>query len=472
MSIKAMARKFRVSKNTIRKYIRAEGAPEMKARIYGSQVNPFKSEVASMIKKGFIGTRIYNELKGLGFEGSLSSVHRYLKKVRPQVEPTKMSSRFETGAGQQMQYDWKEWVLPIGNTSTKIYIHSLILSFSRMKFYVASLNITTADILQALHKGMTFFDGFGQELVIDNPKQMVVFHGKNGTIRYNDSFLKFCGLFGIRPNPCENYRPQTKGKVERPFLVLQEHFLKGLAVTDWDDLAHRLETFTHEVNHQYHRGIETTPASRFDIEKPALCQIPCVDPSAWRITELRKVSRDGYISLGAQVYPVPMNLCGKEVLVESLFGTTFKVFRAGVLICELTKRLDGSAHIAHPEHDTINTQYEEARHRRRARPVIEFIRLFGDQANVFLDGLKQTQGENLYFHLDGILMLTQFYQLEDIASVLNDCIEIQVFHKNTVKNLLSSKSMKFPVATPGLAVQLPSAAISRPLSAYKEIAHV
>lgn len=333
MSIKAMARKFRVSKNTIRKYIRAEGAPEMKARIYGSQVNPFKSEVASMIKKGFIGTRIYNELKGLGFEGSLSSVHRYLKKVRPQVEPTKMSSRFETGAGQQMQYDWKEWVLPIGNTSTKIYIHSLILSFSRMKFYVASLNITTADILQALHKGMTFFDGFGQELVIDSPKQMVVFHGENGTIRYNDSFLKFCGLFGIRPNPCENYRPQTKGKVERPFLVLQEHFLKGLAVTDWDDLAHRLETFTHEVNHQYHRGIETTPASRFDIEKPALCQIPCVDPSAWRITELRKVSRDGYISLGAQEYPVPMNLCGKEVLVESLFGTTFKVFRAGVLIC-------------------------------------------------------------------------------------------------------------------------------------------
>ena len=141
-----------------------------------------------------------------------------------------------------------------------------------------------------------------------------------------------------------------------------------------------------------------------------------------------------------------MNLCGKEGVVESLFGTSFRVMRAGVLVCELAKR--------------------------RSVPVIEFIRLFGDQGESFLDGLKKTQKENLYFHIDGILMLTQFYQLEDILTVLKDCIEIQVFHKNTVKNLLGSKSIKFPIATPCLSISIPSASISRPLSAYKEVARV
>ena len=293
----------------------------MKPRLYGSHVNPFKEEVGVMIKNEFIGTRIFNELLALGFKGSLSSVHRYLKKHRPSVNREKMSSRFETEAGKQMQYDWKEWALDIGGAPTKIYVHSLILSFSRKKFYVASLNITTSDILQAIHQGMTYFGGFGQELVIDNPKQMVLSHGKNGVIRYNDAFLRFCGLFGISPNPCENYRPQTKGKVERPFLVLQEHFLKGLAVTDWSDLSHQLEIFTSTVNHRYHSGIETTPDHRFEIEKPMLCPIPCVEPSAWRVTQLRKISQDGYVSLDGKRYPVPMNLCGKEVVVESLFGT-------------------------------------------------------------------------------------------------------------------------------------------------------
>ena len=472
MSIKAMARKMGVSKNTIRKYLRSKGVPEMKPRLYGSHVNPFKEEVGVMIKNEFIGTRIFNELLALGFKGSLSSVHRYLKKHRPSVNREKMSSRFETEAGKQMQYDWKEWALDIGGAPTKIYVHSLILSFSRKKFYVASLNITTSDILQAIHQGMTYFGGFGQELVIDNPKQMVLSHGKNGVIRYNDAFLRFCGLFGISPNPCENYRPQTKGKVERPFLVLQEHFLKGLAVTDWSDLSHQLEIFTSTVNHRYHSGIETTPDHRFEIEKPMLCPIPCVEPSAWRVTQLRKISQDGYVSLDGKRYPVPMNLCGKEVVVESLFGTSFRVMRAGVLVCELAKRLEGPTQTPHPEHAMINAQYEDSRHKRRSVPVIEFIRLFGDQGESFLDGLKKTQKENLYFHIDGILMLTQFYQLEDILTVLKDCIEIQVFHKNTVKNLLGSKSIKFPIATPCLSISIPSASISRPLSAYKEVARV
>ena len=204
------------------------------------------------------------------------------------------------------------------------------MSFSRKKFYVVSWGITTSDILQALNAGIDYFGGFAQELVIDNPKQMVLSHRKNGVIRYNDAFLKFCGLFGIIPNPCENYRPQTKGKVERPFLYLQEHFLKGLQVNNWVDLETRLRTFTDAVNMNYHSGIDTTPEDRFKIEQPSLKAIPRVEPSAWRVSEIRKISRDGYVSLGAQLYPVPMHLCGKQVVVESIFGKLYHIKYAGV----------------------------------------------------------------------------------------------------------------------------------------------
>lgn len=474
MSIKGLARKFKVSKNTIRKYLREEGLPVMKKRVYGSQVEPFKAQVELMIEKKMIGTRIFNELKQKGFEGSQSSVHRYLQKMGKSAgSGAKMSSRFETGPGEQMQYDWKEWSLQIGMIPIKLYIHSLILSFSRKKFYVISLTITTATILQAIYEGMVYFGGFARELVIDNPKQMVLVHRKSGEIRYNDAFLKFCGLFGIIPNPCENYRPQTKGKVERPFLYLQEHFLRGLEVRSLAELEARLQDFTQTVNARYHSGIETTPDDRFDREKPELKGFPCVDPSSWRVREIRKVSRDGYISLGAKFYPVPMALCGKQVAVESVFGKTFTVVHAGAVICEVEQRLEGPALVPHPEHVKINSNYGESRRRKRALPALEFIQLFGDRGEVFFEGLRRDQRENLYFHLKEILRFIPFYEHSDTVSVLEDCISMDTFHKNTVKRLLTTKPLKPTVVVqPGGVVPRPSAPISRSLSVYKELTHV
>ena len=39
-------------------------------------------------------------------------------------------------------------------------------------------------------------------------------------------FLEFCGHY-IKPVACKVKRPKTKGKVERPFYPLEQHFIKG-----------------------------------------------------------------------------------------------------------------------------------------------------------------------------------------------------------------------------------------------------
>ncbi len=473
MSIKKLARIFKMSKNTIRKYLRTATVPTIKKRFFGSLIDPFKNDVETMVKKGMIGTRIFEELRQKGFKGSQSGVHRYLQKNREEINRiSQMTTRFETKAGEQMQYDWKEWQLMIGTTVRKIYIHSLILSFSRKKFYVASFGITTSDILLAIYEGMMSFGGFARELVIDNPKQMVLTHRKDGMIRYNDTFLRFCGLFGLIPNACENYRAQTKGKVERPFLYLQEHFLRGLEVKDLSELESRLADFTDAVNAKYHGGIEATPNDRFEVEKSALQALPLIEPSAWMVTEVRKVSRDGYISLGAHFYPVPMRLCGKQVLVESRFGKAFKVLESGTVVCEFPKRFEGPSQIPHPEHVTINAAFGESKRRKRSAPLIHFLTLFGERGALFFEGLKAEQRENVYSHLNDILLFTQFYQLPDMISVLDECIVMGAFHKNTVKRLLASKILKIPSSAVGISIVVPSAPISRPLSVYKELMYV
>ena len=126
-----------------------------------------------------------------------------------------MTTRVETDPGQQAQYDWKEWMLPVNEQSVKIYLHQVILSYSRYKYYTFSLTLTRFDIMRAIQAAFLAFGGTPLELWIDNPKQMILTHRKNGVIGYQEDFLKFCGLYGIEPTACQPYRAQTKGKVER-----------------------------------------------------------------------------------------------------------------------------------------------------------------------------------------------------------------------------------------------------------------
>ncbi|MBF0564711.1 MAG: transposase [Nitrospirae bacterium] len=199
LSIKEITRHLKLSRTTVRKYLRSNEAPRFKQRRTEKALDKYEATIREMLGKGFIGTRIYEELRVIGYSGSLSSVHRYIACiVEGEKKKAKVTTRVESEPGSQMQYDWKEWELPVSGKDIKIYIHEVVLSYSRMKYYACSLSITTSDVIRAIEDAILYFGGIAPEIVIDNPKQMVIVHEKNGIVRYNEEFLKFCGLYGLQ----------------------------------------------------------------------------------------------------------------------------------------------------------------------------------------------------------------------------------------------------------------------------------
>ena len=81
-SIKKIARVLKVSKNTVRKYLRDPNPPEFNPREYPRELDKHQQEIDQMLAKKYIGTRIYAELTKQGYRGSLSSVHRYLRGIK------------------------------------------------------------------------------------------------------------------------------------------------------------------------------------------------------------------------------------------------------------------------------------------------------------------------------------------------------------------------------------------------------
>lgn len=446
VSIKKIARVLKISKNTVRKYLRDQNPPQFNARKYEKELDKYQQEINEMLDKKYIGTRIYAELTKQGYQGSLSSVHRYLRVIKEDEEIKLLSTtRVETQPGQQMQYDWKEWNLPVGGQLLKTYIHEVVLSYSRKKYYSFSLTIAAQDVIRALEEAIHFFGGVAPELVIDNGKQMVIIHSKNGIVYYNEEFLKFCGLYGIQPSACRNYRARTKGKAERPFYYIQEHFLRGLEVENLSEFENKLKVFQDEYNQRPHSTLKEPPDQRFKREKDRLRPFVCVEPTVLYQREIKKVSNDGYISCEGSFYPVPMRLCLKNVWVESIYGRSFKVYdEKGALVAEQEVLPKKGERPAHPEHEEMNKKYREKKVKVRSALVEEFKAAFGQAGYLYLEGLKNNVGANLYWHLKEILQYQELYGTEEVAASIEECLCIGVYHKNSIKRLLEGKKLSTP----------------------------
>lgn len=472
LGIKKIARQLGLSKNTVKKYLKTADPPFFNRTEYAHKLDTYEETINGMLTKGYIGTRVYEELVAMGYDGSLSTIHKYLHHLKQDEDVrSKVTTRVETSPGHQVQYDWKEWNLPVAGKPIKIYIHEAVLSYSRKKFYTYSLTITTNDIIRAIYQALLFFGGVPHELVIDNAKQMVITHEKDDTVRYTDEFLRFCGLFLIDPRPCQNYRARTKGKAERPFYYLQEHLLKGLELDDLSQFDKLLRDFMDGYNARPHSSLKESPNERFAREQPSLAPLPTVEPTSFLAREIRKVSNDGYVSYQGGFYPVPMRLALKTILLEPVFGRIIRLYEEnGSLVEEKDIHLfETGVRPAHPEHNLMNQEFAEKKEARRSAIITRFIDLFGEAGDAYLQGLRNGLGANLYWHLKEIMGFVDLYPVATVTEALSCALTIGAYHKNTVKRFLSLKTLPAPLIKEVFLP--PSLGTARDLSCYHEVGH-
>ncbi len=465
--IKRIAKQLKLSKNTVKKYLNSGNPPKRVLREYKLLLDRFKDDLDQMIEKRFIGSRIIVELTKRGYEGCEKTVYRYLENIKKEEKiKQKATTRFETQPGYQMQYDWKEWDLPVGDRIVSIYIHGCVLSYSRFKSYSWSLKVTTEDIIRAIEESLRVFEGVPKELLIDNPKQMVITHKASGIVRYNDEFLKFCGLYKINPEACENYRARTKGKIERPFYYVQEHLLRGLVVESLGEFDRFLKEFTNDYNQREHSSLKEKPIDRFVREKEYLQKMATIEPTILYNRTLRKVSNDGYISFAGRFYPVPMSYCLQDVMVEQVFGKSIRIYALkGELIQESSINENGYKP-EHPAHKILNDKFEEKKKRATSLIVEKFELSFPHHGPLFIQGLKDRHGKNAYWQLEEILEWEKIYSQDSIEKALKECLEMHAFHKSHVRRSLETKKMCCPQQIQ-VRNYYPQFDIKRPLSSYK-----
>ncbi|HEY1089896.1 MAG TPA: IS21 family transposase, partial [Burkholderiaceae bacterium] len=183
LSIREIAKRTGLSRNTIRKYLRSDDKePSYAKRESVSRLDPFADKLAQWLKTEAGKNRkqrrtlkqMHAELMELGFDGSYNRVAAFAREwALKRQEEQKTTGRgtfvplvFEPG--EAFQFDWSEDWAVIAGERTKLQVAHFKLSHSRA-FYIRAYLLQTHEMLFDAHNhAFRVFGGVPKRGIYDN----------------------------------------------------------------------------------------------------------------------------------------------------------------------------------------------------------------------------------------------------------------------------------------------------------------
>ncbi len=336
LSVSAIARQLGVDRKTVRKYI----AHGLEPPAYGPRqprprrLDPFTTYLRERTTAypGLTGSRMWRELKELGYSGGYTAVTDYLREVRPR-EPAPFEVRFETPPGHQAQVDFAQFQVVFTDEPTTmriVWLFSMVLGHSRLIWARFVLHQDLQTVLRCHMAALADLGGVLAEILYDRMKTAVAGQDDECHVIYNPALVAFARHYGFWPRACRPYRAKTKGKVERPFRYIREDFFLARSFRNLDDLNAQLADWLDTVaNVRVHGTTQRVIAEAFAAERPALKPPPALPFRAVLKLE-RRVTHEGLVSVSGNLYSVPDRT--RRVVEVHQLADEIQIYDAGRLV--------------------------------------------------------------------------------------------------------------------------------------------
>jgi transposase len=335
---KRLSKEFGCARNTVRRYLRAGGvvlfakAPRrsvfdgldewLRERFFRHNGNAdvIRQELAS--EHGIV----------IGLRSVELRVQPWRRELRAHKKAT---VRFETRPGHQLQIDFGDTKVWIGDERIKIHLFVATLGYSRRMHIRPSLRERQADWFEGMEGTFLRFGGVPSEVLFDNARALVDHHdAATREVRFNARLHAFARYWGFSPRACAPYRARTKGKDERGVGYVKRNAIAGRRFASWGAFLAHLDQWNREVaDVRVHGTTGELPIVRFADEANALRPLSGRAPFGQLRDLARKVRSDCAIDLDTNSYSVPWRLVGETVQVVVLGGRVI-VRHAGEIVAD------------------------------------------------------------------------------------------------------------------------------------------
>ena len=375
--------------------------------------------------------RLLEELRSRGYTGGYTVLRQRVKQLRKQGHRPPVE-RFETGPGVQAQMDWATYTIDFTQEGRrKVQLFSYVLGYSRRQYihFTASQDLETT--LREHVRAFEHLGGAATTCLYDNMK-VVVARYEEGEAIYNTRFLAFATHYGFRPVACRPRRPQTKGKVERPFLFIEKNLLGGREFRSLEHLNEVAAWWLREVaDVRLHRQTKRRPLDLHAEELPHLIPLP---DRPYEVAEMvyRTVDAEGFIPYGNNRYSVPWHYIG-QVLAVRITDDSVVIYSPRLELLARHSRFPATER----QRQSRQPEHLPPRDVARRREVLRgrFAEL-GPLAVRFLEGLLAAQRCG-WDQAQKVLALLGIYRREDLLAALDRAVRYGAYSAKSIERILA-----------------------------------
>jgi transposase len=338
-SERAIARDLKICRPTVHKYkIKAAlegylnperslpGSEELAERLgpapqpprVSSTVENYREQVQRYIDQGLEMTAIFQRLReDHGYQGSYSSVRRYVHRLLPGEKEA--YTRVQCEPGEEMQVDFGSLgpvFDPKSGKTRKAYVFVATLSYSRHQYAEIVFDQKSSTWISLHQRALAFFQGVPRRVVLDNLKPAVVQALVIDPV-LGEAYRKLAQHYHFLISPNRPGTPRHKGKVENGVHYVKRNFFAGRDFVDIECANQRLKAWVMETaGVREHGTTHQAPLKLFgEVEQSALQALPAED---FDLCEMRlaKVHSDCHIVVDGSFYSVPYRFVGSQVEVH------------------------------------------------------------------------------------------------------------------------------------------------------------
>lgn len=312
MAIQAIARRLRISRNTVKRALASDQPPRYRRAAKGSIVDAVEPQIRALLAE-FPQMPATVLMQRVGWTRGKTVFCDRVAQLRPLFRRPDPSQRTEYLPGELAQCDL--WFppadVPVGFGQVgRPPVLVMVCGYSRWLSAVMIPSRQGPDLLVGQWQLIAALGAAPRALVWDN--ESAVGQWRAGRPQLTEAMNAFRGTLGITVVQCRPADPEAKGLVERANGYLETSFLPGRRFGSPQDFNTQLADWLARANTRHHRSLGCRPADRFDADRAAMVSLPPVPPVVgWRHST--RLPRDHYVRLAGNDYSVHPSVVGRRV---------------------------------------------------------------------------------------------------------------------------------------------------------------
>ncbi len=444
-SVRRLSREFGVSRGRIDRLLATNSVlrdttPKEVIRVKTrrpGKLDPYKEFIGELLDKysDITGQRVYELLKGKGYDGEITIVRDYLKSIRQVASKTPVRM-VETGPGQRAAHDWSDYNITFTRTgkTEQVTFFSYILCYCRRQYIQEVDDKKQLTLLQVLINAFIYLDGVPREIKSDNQKACVD-RWEMGQGVFNSKYLDFATHYRFRPLTITPGKPRENLKVERPFYYLEKSFLNGREFSDREDLKAQLLIWLKEVNDvRIHGTTKKRPIDMYIEEHPFLQALPTHHYDTSHVAHL-VVNQESCVGWKGYQYVVPekyiYELCPVRITDDHLM--VYSGDGKQIATHPLAKQGQKGRYVGVPEKKVRKIDLVIA-------DVITRLKGFSPEMSEYIEQVKRHKPSSWGHHLRRLLALKVNYREDDIMVAVRRAQQYKVFEAGTIESFLENNS--------------------------------